>query len=190
MPQLFNLRFEYPDDGHFFDMTATVDIIRHRTATSFLRNMPSLRSLHLAPVLAAGKLPETLDELMFLYDYTVDDDLERFSEARELLKQGWCERDAGIVGALTGLTLPANLKKKISVGVTNDQEWDSPGLDDMGKWLPSTKMYCKNEQIEVEMAEERRFEMRMTEFLLRGRIRRYATCSQCYSTVLRMLQLF
>jgi len=41
----------------------------------------------------------------------------------------------------------------------------------MEKWLPSTKMYCKNEQIEVEMAEERHFEMRMTEFLLRGLIR-------------------
>ncbi len=68
--------------------------------------------------------------------------------------------------------------KKITVGITNDQELrGSPGLDVMENWLPMTEKYCKDEGIEVEMAEERLYEKRVADFLLRGRTRRCVSSS-------------
>ncbi|KLO07954.1 hypothetical protein SCHPADRAFT_1001269 [Schizopora paradoxa] len=169
MPHLRNFRFEFWDDGTLIVVAPTVNKVRGQIAKSILEKMSALRSLHVPPALV-GKLPDTLEELHFLYDSVaneddMDEDFDDFDEERP----DWFKRDMALVSALRVLSLP-RLVKKITVAITNDQErGESPGLDDMEMWLPMSEKQCEEMGIEVEIAEDRLFESRMVDFLLHGR---------------------
>lgn len=165
MPQLRNFRFEFVDDGSMFVLAPAIDKLRGQIATSFLEKMPALRSLHVPPALL-GKMPDTLEELTFLYDYTVDEGFDGMDEHPD-----WFKRDMALVCALRALSLPG-LVKEITVAITNDQGCgESPGLDDMEMWLPMAEKHCEEVGIEIRMAEDAVYECRMADFLSHGRIK-------------------